>query len=35
MILNLISKGETLNFEKSIWNGGFHYEDGAFVDECT
>lgn len=35
MILNLISKGETLNFEKSIWNGGFHYEDGAFVDKCT
>ena len=35
MILNLISKGETLNFEKSIWSGGFHYEDGAFVDKCT
>lgn len=35
MILNLISKGETLNFEKSIWSGEFHYEDGAFVGECT
>lgn len=35
MILNLISKGESLDFEKMIWSGGFHFEDGGFVDKCT
>lgn len=35
MILNLISKGESLDFEKMIWSGGFHFEDGSFVDKCT
>lgn len=35
MILNMISKGESLDFEKNIWTGGFHFEDGGFVDKCT
>lgn len=35
MILDLISKGESLDFEKMIWSGGFHFEDGSFVDKCT
>lgn len=35
MILNAISKGESLDFEKNIWTGGFHFEDGGFVDKCT
>jgi len=35
LILNLVSKGESLDFELPIWSGGFHFEDGAFVDECS
>lgn len=35
IILNLMEKGDSLNFELPIWNGGLHFEDGAFVDECT
>ena len=35
MILNWVSKGTSLDFEKLIWSGGFHFEDGSFVDKCT
>lgn len=35
MILNFISKGDSLDFELPIWSGGFHFEDGGFVDKCT
>lgn len=35
LILDLVAKGDSLDFEKNIWTGGFHFEDGAFVDKCT
>ncbi len=35
MILDLFDAGNALNFELPIWSGGFHYEDGAFVDKCS
>ena len=35
MILDLISKGTSLDFDKKIWNGSLHFEDGSFVDSCT
>lgn len=35
MILDCFSKGTALNFEKEVWSGGLHFEDGHFVDECT
>ena len=35
LILNLISKGNSLDFERTLWSGGFHFEDGSFVSKCT
>lgn len=35
MILDLISKGESLDFNLPIWSAGFHFEDGGFVEKCT
>jgi len=35
MILNWVSKGETLNFERHIISAGFHYENGGSVDVCS
>lgn len=35
MIMDLLSKGNSLDFELSVWSGGFHFEDGSFVDKCT
>lgn len=35
MILNWISKGESLDFSFKVWKGGLHFENGSFVDECT
>lgn len=35
MILDCISKGDSLNFEKELCSFGFHFEDGNFVDKCT
>ena len=35
LILNALSKGESLDFEKSILSAGWHFEDGSFVEKCT
>lgn len=35
LILNALSKGDSLNFEISVWNAGLHFEDGSFVEKCT
>lgn len=35
MILDWISKGESLNFTIKVWKGSLHFENGSFVDECT
>lgn len=34
-LLDLLSIGNSLDFSMEIWTGGFHFEDGSFVDECT
>lgn len=35
MILDYVSKGNSLDFEKPIWSGELHYEDGGFVKKCS
>jgi len=34
-ILDTVADGYSMNFEILIWSGGFHVEDGKFIDECT
>lgn len=35
LILDALSNGTLLNFDKEIWTGSIHFEDGSFVDKCT
>ncbi len=35
LILDYVAKDDLLNFEKTVWTGGFHFENGKYVEKCT